>query len=87
MYSTRWMRLLRLKHGITLIDLSNAAKVTPQRVSQIELSEERSTEYQRELIYEAFSIIAQESRNTTLRRDLRRLEYRLLDYLREDEII
>lgn len=87
MCSPRIMRLLRFKHNISLAELARAAKVSIQRVSQIELSEERSTEYQRELIYEAFSIIAQESRDAALRRDLRQLEYRLLDYLREDEVI
>lgn len=87
MTNTRIMRLLRFKHNISLAELARVAMVSIQRVSQIELSEDRPTEYQRELIYEAFSIIAQESGNVALRCDLRRLEYRLLDYLREDEVI
>lgn len=86
MSHNRIMRLLRLKHHISAAELARAAKVSPQRVFQIELCEHGSTEYQRELIYEAFSIIALENSNTALRHDLRRLEYSLLDFTEEDSI-
>ena len=86
MYPTRHMRLLRLKHGISLVDLAKAARVTPQRISQIELSAEPATPYHRELIAEAFAIIAEErgKEGRALRRDLSRLEYSLLDFTEED---
>lgn len=83
---TRVMRLLRLKHSISLVDLAAAAKVSPQRISQIELSPEPATAYHRTLIAEAFAIIADEKGKdgAPLRRDLRRLEYSLLDFTEED---
>lgn len=86
MYPTRVMRLLRLKHHISLAELSRSAKISPQRMSQIELAAERSTEYQRQLVAEAFAIIAQErgKGGNALRRDLRRLEYCLLDFVEEE---
>lgn len=86
MYQTRYMRLLRLKFNISLADLARVSKVSPQRISQIELQSEHPTEYQRQLIYEAFSIIALENCNTALRRDLRRLEYCLLDFTDKEEL-
>lgn len=89
MSQIRYMRLLRFKHTISLVQLAQAAKVSPQRISQIELAVEQPTEYQRELIREAFAIIADErgKDGAALRRDLKRLEYCLLDNVREDEAI
>ena len=89
MPQTRVMRLLRFRHNVSLAQLARAAKVSPQRISQMELGIEPSTEYQRELIREAFAIIADERGQDggDLRRDLRRLEYRLLDYVREGETL
>lgn len=86
MYPTRVMRLLRLKYHISLAELSRSAKISPQRMSQIELAAERSTEYQRQLVAEAFDIIAEErgKGGNALRRDLRRLEYCLLDFVEEE---
>lgn len=85
---TRIMRLLRLKHNITVAELARAAKVSPQRISQIELSPEPATAYHRALIAEAFAIIAYESGKdgAPLRHDLRRLEYTLLDFTEEDNL-
>lgn len=89
MTNNRIMRLLRFKHNISLAELATAAKVSMQRISQIELAVERSTQYQQELVTEAFAIIADTrgKDGNALRRDLRRLEYRLLDFAREDETI
>lgn len=89
MTQTKIMRLLRFKHHISLTELAQAAKVSSQRISQIELAEDSETPYQQELVSEAFAIIADTrgKDGNALRRDLRRLEYRLLDYLREDETI
>ena len=88
MYQTRWMRVLRLKHHISLVDLSKAAKVSPQRISQIELSSEPATNYHRELIAEAFAIVADKrgKEGAVLRSELKRLEYRLLDFTEEDAL-
>lgn len=85
---TRIMRLLRLKHCISLVDLAAAAKVSPQRISQIELSPEPATAYHRALVAEAFAIIAYEKGRdgADLRHDLRRLEYTLLDFTEEDNL-
>ena len=88
MYPTRYMRLLRLKHGIPLSELAIAARVTHQRISQIELSSEPATSYHRALIAEAFAIIAEQrgKDGEDLRRDLHRLEYSLLDFTEKENI-
>lgn len=88
MFRPRVMRLLRHRHHVSLAELARAAKISPQRMSQIELAAERPTEYQRQLVAESFAIIAQErgKGGNALRRDLGRLEYCLLDFAEEEEL-
>lgn len=54
MYPTRWMRLLRLKHRVTHRELAEAAQVSRQRIIEIELGTDYTTEYQRQLVAKAF---------------------------------
>lgn len=82
----RRMRLLRFKYNISVAELARVSKVSHQRISQIELSPEPATQYHRDLIAEAFAIIADErgQDGAPLRRDLKHLEYSLLDFTEED---
>ena len=87
MYPTRWMRLLRLKHRVTHKELSQAAHVSRQRIIEIELGTDYTTEYQRQLIAGAFrTVIAQRGENSgALEKDFEKLESRLLEYAEEGE--
>ena len=54
MYPTRWMRFLRLKHHVTHRELAEVAQVSRQRIIEIELGTDYTTEYQRQLVAKAF---------------------------------
>ncbi len=87
MYPTRWMRLLRLKHRVTHRELALAAHVSRQRIIEIELGTDYTTEYQRQLIANAFrTVIEQRGENgRALANDFVKLEPRLLEYAKEEE--
>ena len=87
MYPTRWMRLLRLKHHVTHQSLADAAHVSRQRIIEIELGADYTTEYQRQLIAKAFRIVAGQrgAQGNALRKDFEKLEYRLLEYAKDGE--
>ena len=76
MYPTRWMRLLRLKHRVTHRELAEAAQVSRQRIIEIELGTDYTTEYQRRL------------EGRSLGKDFEKLESRLLEYAKDgDELL
>lgn len=50
----RTMRLLRHKHNISYVELSKAVGVSTQRLAQIELNPDPSTQYHRDLVRRAF---------------------------------
>ena len=87
MYPTRWMRLLRLKHHITHRELAEAAKVSRQRIIEIELGTDYTTEYQRQLVAKAFrSVITKRGADgAPLEKDFEKLESRLLEYAKDGE--
>lgn len=87
MYPTRWMRLLRLKHRITHRELAEAAKVSRQRIIEIELGTDYTTEYQRRLVAKAFrSVITKRgAEGAPLEKDFEKLESRLLEYAKDGE--
>lgn len=50
----RTMRLLRHKHNISYVELSKVAGISTQRLAQIELNPDTSTQYHRDLVRRAF---------------------------------
>lgn len=90
MYPTRWMRLLRLKHHVTHRELAEAAQVSRQRIIEIELGTDYTTEYQRRLVAKAFhSVITKRGpESIPLEKDFEKLESRLLEYAKDgDELL
>ena len=87
MYPTRWMRLLRLKHHVTHRELAEAAQVSRQRIIEIELGTDYTTEYQRQLVAKAFrSVITKRGpEGVPLEKDFEKLEPRLLEYAKDGE--
>ncbi len=87
MYPTRWMRLLRLKHHVTHRELAEAAQVSRQRIIEIELGTDYTTEYQRQLVAKAFrSVIEKRGLDgCSLEKDFEKLESRLLEYAKDGE--
>ena len=87
MYPTRWMRLLRLKHRVTHRELAEAAQVSRQRIIEIELGNDYTTEYQRQLVAKAFrSVITKRGADgAPLEKDFEKLESRLLEYAKDGE--
>lgn len=87
MYPTRWMRLLRLKHHVTHRELAEAAQVSRQRIIEIELGTDYTTEYQRRLVAKAFrSVITKRGpEGAPLKKDFEKLESRLLEYAKDGE--
>ena len=87
MYPTRWMRLLRLKHRVTHRELAEAAQVSRQRIIEIELGTDYTTEYQRQLVAKAFrSVITKRGADgAPLEKDFEKLESRLLEYAKDGE--
>lgn len=87
MYPTRWMRLLRLKYHVTHQELADAAHVSRQRIIEIELGTDYTTEYQRELVAEAFRIVIEKrgKDGMALQKDFEDLEYRLLEYAKDGD--
>ena len=87
MYPTRWMRLLRLKHYVTHRELAEAAQVSRQRIIEIELGTDYTTEYQRQLVAGAFRTVIEKCgpKGRSLEKDFEKLESRLLEYAKEGE--
>jgi len=87
MYPTRWMRLLRLKHRVTHRELAEAAQVSRQRIIEIELGTDYTTEYQHRLVAKAFrSVITKRgAEGVLLEKDFEKLESRLLEYAKDGE--
>ena len=87
MYPTRWMRLLRLKHHVTHRELAEAAQVSRQRIIEIKLGTDYTTEYQRRLVTKAFrSVITKRGpEGVPLEKDFEKLESRLLEYAKDGE--
>ena len=87
MYPTRWMRFLRLKHHVTHRELAEVAQVSRQRIIEIELGTDYTTEYQRQLVAKAFrSVIKKRGLDgCSLEKDFEKLESRLLEYAKDGE--
>lgn len=87
MYPTRWMRLLRLKHHVTHRELAEAAQVSRQRIIEIELGTDYTTEYQRQLVAGAFRLVIEKRglEGRSLEKDFEKLESRLLEYAKDGE--
>lgn len=87
MYPTRWMRLLRLKHRVTHKELAEAAQVSRQRIIEIELGTDYTTEYQRQLVANAFRAVIEKRgpEGRSLEKDFEKLETRLLEYAEDGE--
>lgn len=87
MYPIRWMRLLRLKHHVTHRELAEAAQVSRQRIIEIELGTDYTTEYQCRLVAKAFrSVITKRGpESIPLEKDFEKLESRLLEYAKDGE--
>lgn len=87
MYPTRWMRLLRLKHRVTHRELAEAAQVSRQRIIEIELGNDYTTEYQRQLVAGAFRLVIEKRglEGRSLEKDFEKLEPRLLEYAKDGE--
>ena len=87
MYPTRWMRLLRLKHRVTHKELAEAAQVSRQRIIEIELGTDYTTEYQRQLVANAFRAVIEKRgpEGRSLDKDFEKLESRLLEYAKDGE--
>ena len=101
MYPTRWMRLLRLKHRVTHKELAEAAQVSRQRIIEIELGTDYTTEYQRQRVANAFRAVIEKRgpvakafhsvitkrgpEGRALEKDFEKLESRLLEYAKDGE--
>ena len=83
----RTMRLLRHRHKISYVELSAAAQVSTQRLSQIELNPKESTEHHYAIMCCAFEqVIAGRSASLrALEEDYERYRPQLLDYWIEEE--
>lgn len=81
----RKMRLLRQKHHITRTDLGRACGLSPQRISEIELSVQRLTPVTEEKLRQAFSLVAEERRCqlSSLHCDLEHYSKSLFDAVEE----
>lgn len=77
----RTMRLLRHRYNISYVELSKAIGVSTQRLAQIELNPDPSTQYHRELVRRAFLrvIAARRLDLSALERDFDRYQNSLLD--------
>jgi len=84
----RTMRFLRHKHKISYVELSTAAEISTQRVSQIELNPGASTQYHRELVRQAFLrvIAARKLALSALERDFYKYQNSLLDEAPKEEL-
>ena len=87
MYPTRWMRLLRLKHRVTHRELAEAVHVSRQRIIEIELGADYTTEYQRRLVAKAFRTVIEKrgQLGAPLEKDFEKLESRLLEHAKDGE--
>ena len=87
MYLTRWMCPLRLKHRVTHRELAEAAQVSRQRIIEIELGTDYTTEYQRQLVAGAFRTVIEKRgpKGRSLEKDFEKLESRLLEYAKDGE--
>jgi transcriptional regulator with XRE-family HTH domain len=81
------MRLLREKHGISIAELSGHCKVSPQRLSEIELGTGRATIHTNQLVESAFAhlILARKNELTALATDFQAYRNTLLDFISEEE--
>lgn len=81
----RKMRLLRHKYGITCPELGRACGLSPQRISEIELSAQRLTPVTEEKLRQAFSLVAEERRCqlSSLHCDLEHYSKSLFDAVEE----
>ena len=81
------MRLLRLKHRVTHKELAEAAQISRQRIIEIELGTDYTTEYQCRLVAKAFrSVITKRGvKGRSLEKDFEKLESRLLEYAKDGE--
>ena len=79
------MRLLRHKHNITRPELGRACGLSPQRISEIELSVEKPTPSTEEKLRQAFYAVAaqREEKLLSLTGDLARHEGALFDAVEE----
>lgn len=83
----RTMRLLRHKHKISYVELGRAVGISTQRLSQIELNPDPSTQHHRELVRRAFLrvITARRQALLSLERDFERYQHSLLDEAPKEE--
>lgn len=67
----RIIRLLRLKHSISLVELKAVTGLSTQRLSQVELQPEKSTERQKDFMCRALDRVAaaRKERAAALERD------------------
>lgn len=79
------MRLLRHKHNITRPELGRACGLSPQRISEIELSVEKPTPATEEKLLQAFYVVAgqRKDRLLSLTGDLERHGGSLFDAVEE----
>lgn len=84
----RIMRMLRLKHGISYTELSNASGISSQRLSQIELKPYQSTPYHRELVKSAMTDVVKMRKAAlkSLEEDISLYGDRLLDFPQKEMI-
>lgn len=85
----RTMRLLRHKHKISYVELSAAAQISTQRLSQIELNPNESTEHHYAIMCCAFEqvIASRKAALCALEEDYRRYRPQLMDYCAREESI
>lgn len=78
----RNIRMLRLKHGISFVELSRVCGISTQRLSQIELNPHESTQHHKELMRSALQEIAASRKEAAadLEADLAAYGDRLLDF-------
>lgn len=83
----RTMRLLRHKYNISYVELSKAAEFSTQRLAQIELNPDPSTQYHRDLVRRAFLrvIAARRMSLSALERDFERCKDRLMDEAEKED--
>ena len=81
----RKMRLLRHKHHISLVELSDACGVSKQRLSEIELDKTSVSEVAVQMITAGFSVVEKRRRDSlnALSRDFRRHKDTLLENVEE----
>ena len=79
----RKMRLLRHKHHISLVELSDACGVSKQRLSEIELDKKSVSEVAVQMITAGFSVVEKRRRDNALSRDFRRHKDALLESVEE----